>query len=144
ALGRWVQRSLPRYRLVAPPGTAYRYSNVGVSLAGYVAEVVAGKPFAELVQELVFDPLEMRRTTFDPTVAMTYPVALGHHDDERGEPWVTHQFPVDAAAAPAWRATSTALDLTNFAAVHLDGGRFRGAPFLRAESIAAMHAPQVA
>jgi CubicO group peptidase (beta-lactamase class C family) len=144
ALGRWARRSLPRCRLAGPPDTAYRYSNPGISLAGYVAEVVTGAPFAELMQELVFDPLEMRRTTFDPTVAMTYPVALGHYDDERGDPRVVHQFPVDAAAAPAGFAISTATDLANFAAVHLGRGCFRGAPFLRPESVAAMHAPQVA
>ena len=96
------------------------------------------------MQELVFGPLEMRRTTFDPTVAMTYPVALGHWDDEGGEPRVVHRFPLDAALAPAGFAISTAVDLANFAAVHLDGGRFRGVAFLRPGSVAAMHAPQVA
>jgi CubicO group peptidase (beta-lactamase class C family) len=90
ALGAWARRGLSRCRLVAPPGTAYRYSNLGVSLVGCVAEAVTGTPFAELMQELVFDPLEMRRTTFDPTVAMTYPVALGHGDDERGGLEVVH------------------------------------------------------
>ena len=38
---------------VFAPGTTPAYSNYGASLAGYVAERVAGKPFVDLVQQEV-------------------------------------------------------------------------------------------
>lgn len=60
------------------PGRIYSYSNLGFVLAGRLIEVVNGKPFADSMEELVFKPLEMKSTTFRPTTAMTYPLAVGH------------------------------------------------------------------
>lgn len=39
------------------PGAAVQYSNVAYGLLGLVAERVAGRPFARLLDELVFEPL---------------------------------------------------------------------------------------
>jgi len=66
ALEKHVKEEISQYRLVAPPGKLYSYSNPGINLAGYVAQVVAGMSYTELMQSLVFDPLEMKRTTLDP------------------------------------------------------------------------------
>src|SRR5687767_10351297 len=101
ALERWARRSLPRYRLLAPAGARYAYGNAAINLAGYVAEVAAGQPFAELMQELVFDPLGMRSTTFDPAAALARPLARGHYDDDVGGLAVAPDLPVNAASAPA-------------------------------------------
>jgi CubicO group peptidase (beta-lactamase class C family) len=60
------------------PGKIYSYSNLGFVLAGRLIEVVNGKPFADSMEELVFKPLDMKSTTFLPTTAMTYPLAVGH------------------------------------------------------------------
>jgi CubicO group peptidase (beta-lactamase class C family) len=143
ALERWVRRTVPRYRLVAPPGARYVYSNPGVALAGFVAEAVSGKPYPVLMRELVFDPLEMRRTTFDPDPPTFGALARGHHDDGRGGLAPASEPAVNAARAPAGFAFSTALDLGNFAIVHLNRGRFRGRSFLGPGSVAAMHATHV-
>src|SRR5258708_4302383 len=63
--------------LFTEPGKIYSYSNPGFWLAGYLAETVAGKPYAEVVDERVFKPLGMSRSTFRPTMAMTWPLAQG-------------------------------------------------------------------
>jgi len=60
------------------PGRIYSYSNLGFVLAGRLIEVVNGKPFADSMEELLFKPLDMKSTTFRPTMAMTYPLAVGH------------------------------------------------------------------
>ncbi len=144
ALRRWVRRSLPRCRLVAPPGARYAYSNAGVALAGFVAAAAAGRPFPALLRELVLDPLGMRRTTLDPAVALTYPLALPHARGPAGELAVVHRFPHDAALAPAAGIISSAHELARFASLHLTGGRFRGRQLLAPASVAAMHARQTA
>jgi len=43
--------------------------------------VAADKPFADAVRDLIFEPLGMRRSTFRPTLAMTYPLAQGHVEE---------------------------------------------------------------
>ncbi len=70
------------------PGTRFEYSNLGIALAGLVAEKAAGVPFDELSQRLILRPLGMTRSgwrlaDFDPaTLAMPLNAAgaaYGHY-----------------------------------------------------------------
>src|SRR5262249_28816969 len=130
-----VRHDIPRYPLVAPPGAQYEYSNVGTNLAGYLIEMASGTSFAQAMQELVFGPLEMSRTTFDPTVAMTYPLAQGHVADRSGTLRVSHRYADHSAHYPAGFAISTVLDMANFAIMHLNGGCFRERHILTSKSV---------
>lgn len=60
------------------PGKIYSYSSPGYWLAGLVVEEVGGKPYADAMDELLFKPLGMSRSTLRPSVAMTYPLTAGH------------------------------------------------------------------
>jgi CubicO group peptidase (beta-lactamase class C family) len=142
-LERFVREETPGYPLLAPPGTFWAYSNVGLNIAGYLAEAISGLPYMELMQQLLFDPLAMRRTTFDPLVAMTYPLALAHERNCYGELTVQHQFAENTGHHPGGFALSTALDLANFAMLHLNQGCFREQRLLLPASVAAMHRKQV-
>src|SRR5215467_14479059 len=142
ALEKHVKEEISQYRLVAPPGKLYSYSNPGINLAGYVAQVVAGMSYTELMQSLVFDPLEMKRTTFDPLVAMTYPVAQSHDPQSDGTMRVEHRFGENAANYPSGYAMSTVLDLANFAIMHMCGGDFHETHILSPEAVIQMHAQQ--
>jgi len=51
--------------LVHPPGTTFLYSSMGTNLQGAMTQAAAGKPFPELMQELVFEPLGMTATSVD-------------------------------------------------------------------------------
>ena len=59
------------------PGTLHVYSNTGFSVAGYVLEVAAGIPFAELVESRIFAPAGMQ-ATFDVAVVKAGDHAPGH------------------------------------------------------------------
>ena len=141
-LADYVRTDVPNYPFVAPPGTLYAYSNPGVRIAGYIAQTVAKQPYLQLMQDLVFDPLEMGRTTFDPTVAMTYPVAQSHDLCDDGSLRVQHRFADDSGGYPSGGVITTALDLTHLALMHLDGGRYRGRQILAPSSLSEMQSPQ--
>lgn len=51
-----------RTPLLFPPDSDYHYSSMGILLASEVAQRISGKPFSELVQETVFEPLGMTRS----------------------------------------------------------------------------------
>jgi len=51
------------------PGTIVGYSNWGVALAGYIVECISGKPFYEYVNDHIFKPLGMSRTSVHPTLS---------------------------------------------------------------------------
>lgn len=50
--------------LPSAPGVVYSYSNVGYGLAGYLVEVVSGRPFEDFVSRFVFEPLAMSESGF--------------------------------------------------------------------------------
>ncbi|MBQ7051716.1 MAG: beta-lactamase family protein [Clostridia bacterium] len=49
----------------APPGSAFRYSNLGAGAAGVIMELAAGMPFDDVLRQRVFDPLQIR-ASYDP------------------------------------------------------------------------------
>jgi len=139
-LERYVREQIPRYSFVAPPGRLYSYSNCGFNLIGYIAQTVSGRRFPDLMQELVFDPLEMKHTTFDPRLVLTYPFALPHILND-GMLNVLHRISESCAYAPSGQAYSTVLDLANFAMLHLQYGRFREKQLLSTQSVLEMQKP---
>jgi CubicO group peptidase (beta-lactamase class C family) len=141
ALRRFVWDELTRYEFIAEPGEVHLYSNTVIVLAGYLAEVVTGKYYEQLVQELIFDLLQMRRSTFDRTVAMTYPLALAHELGEDGTVRTKHRFTDNVGGNPAGFGISSTFDLANFAIMHLNEGRFGDTCLLSPKSIMEMHTP---
>lgn len=47
------------------PGTQWKYSDWGYCLLGLVIESVAGKPYAQVLREQIFEPLGMHDTGYD-------------------------------------------------------------------------------
>jgi CubicO group peptidase (beta-lactamase class C family) len=94
-------------RLVARPGTAFRYSGGGFTVAQHWAELASGMPFVRLMDELVLAPLGMTRSTFcqEPADADATP-----HDTE-GAPMPAYRHAALAAAG----LLTTAADLARFA-----------------------------
>jgi CubicO group peptidase (beta-lactamase class C family) len=112
-------------RLFTTPGDIYSYSNPGYWLAGYAVERAAGRPFAEVLDEDMFRPLGMKRSTFRPTMAMTYPLAHGH--EARDGTTVIIRPPANNAATwPAGSLYSSGNDLARFVIALLNGGQLDG------------------
>jgi CubicO group peptidase (beta-lactamase class C family) len=108
------------------PGKVMSYSNPGLTLAGFVVEEVGGRPFAKQVAERLFEPLGMTRTTFYPTVAMTYPLSQGHHSLGSAKPTIVRPFADNSGYWPAGFMFSSVTDLARFAIAFMNGGRIDG------------------
>ncbi|MDZ5471439.1 serine hydrolase domain-containing protein [Bacillus sp. 31A1R] len=124
------------------PGTAYSYSNHGVNIAGFVAETVTQKPFATLMEELIYKPLEMKQTTYSLLKAATYPLALPHNKDAEGNLQIIHELYENTSNYPCSYAYSSIKDLSNFAMLHLNNGLFNGKRLLEESSIEEMRTMQ--
>ncbi len=48
----------------SPPGTKNKYSNMGITLAGYLVEVISGTDFAIYCRDHIFSPLGMYETSW--------------------------------------------------------------------------------
>lgn len=62
-----ILRLAGREWVLAPPGTRYEYSNVGMMLAGEIVAKVSGVPYEDYVRERIFAPLGMHRSSIAPT-----------------------------------------------------------------------------
>lgn len=106
---------------VRPPGEVTAYSNYGFGLAGHVVAERMGTTFEKYVQENVFDPLGMDRSTFEQPlpgdladgVANPYTYADGRFQEEAFE---------YMGVPPAGAMSATATDMARFMLAYLDGG----------------------
>ncbi|MEA2602818.1 MAG: hypothetical protein QOF89_3810 [Acidobacteriota bacterium] len=129
--------------VLLPPGTAFSYSNAGYAMAGSMLIRVTGKPYADAMDEILFKPLGMTRTTLRPTVAMTYPLAVGHAVSETGKPAVLRPVADDSRLWPAGYAFSSVNDLSRFLIAVLNGGQIDGRQALRSGVAAQLLTPHV-
>ena len=109
-----------------PPGRAFSYSNSGFALAGLALQEADKKPFADVMRARVLAPLGMPRTTFRPTEAMTWPLAVGHRRDKEGKFTVVRPLANDARLWPAGTLYSSANEMARLAVALLNDGRVDG------------------
>jgi CubicO group peptidase (beta-lactamase class C family) len=136
-------RSWGREHTFAEPGDIYSYSGPGYWLAGYAIEQAAGAPYADVVAAKVLAPLGMRRSTFRPLMAMTWPLALDHRlagDSVR----LLRPYPDDVTTWASGSLFSSVTELARFAIALVDSGRVDGRQVIPAEAIRMMHTRQAA
>ena len=138
SLRRFVYEQIPYYTFLSEPGAVHLYSNTVFCIAGHIAEVVTGKFYDDLIQEQVFDPLQMDRVTFDPVVAMTYSVALPHETDSDGDLRVKHRMTYNVSGNPSSFALGSVADLAKLARMYLNRGQVGDQQFLSAASVGEM------
>jgi len=131
--------------LQTEPGTAYQYSNAGINTAARVLEVVSGMAYGQFMQERLFDPLEMKDTTFWPNEEQVVRLARSYRpnkDKTKLEAFeITqlryplsdriHRFPM-----PAGGLFSTAEDTARFARMLLNRGELAGHRYLSEAAVA--------
>ncbi|GLZ76720.1 hypothetical protein Afil01_15270 [Actinorhabdospora filicis] len=66
------------------PGKLAAYDNYGVTLAGYLVQVVSGEPFADYVAKNVFTPLGMSGSSFRQPHGLDLVMAKGYRPDGDG------------------------------------------------------------
>jgi CubicO group peptidase (beta-lactamase class C family) len=123
------------------PDKIYSYSSANYWLAGYLAEELTGKPYADALAELVLRPLGMNRSTIRSFEAMTYPMALGHMAS-KGAVTVVRPIDNNAAKYPGGSMYSSVNELSRFAIAMLNGGRLEGRQAIPASMVEALQKPQ--
>lgn len=73
-----ILASIPATSLQAAPGTEYAYSNIGYGILGMALSRAAGRPFRDLVHELVFRPLGVEHDVFVLDGDLAGRLAAGH------------------------------------------------------------------
>lgn len=66
------------------PGEKFSYSNSGYFLLGYIIEKVTGKPYEQVLQERILDPLNMKDTGYDHHATILKNRASGYEKNGDG------------------------------------------------------------
>ncbi len=143
AIGRLVEEWLPTLPQHAPLGMFASYNNGATILLGRVLEVVEGKRYRDVIQDLQLDPLGMTYSTYDVDEADSRPHALGYHSSPHGTVLQTPlHLPrsLEPAGGNFWSTTPEQL---LFARLHLaDGVAPDGTRLLPAHTIQLMRTAQ--
>ena len=127
---------------IAVPGEAFSYSNLGYAFAGLVIQDVSGKPYADCMRDLLFQPLAMKRTTFRSNLAITYPFSQGHNFDAATHTPVIVRPVVDNVIYwPAGYLWSNAADLAQFVIAFLNDGKLEDKQVLSSAMIRKLSTP---
>ncbi|MCZ2152757.1 MAG: beta-lactamase family protein [Bryobacterales bacterium] len=106
--------------LAAQPGSKYIYSSYGFNLAGAAAEVIAGVPFRQLLEESVFAKAGMTSTRDDDSVAIIPNRVNGYARSKSGE--LQNCALADTSnKVPGGGMISTASDIVRFGRAVMEG-----------------------
>ena len=118
------------------PGAGFAYSNVGFNLLEVLIEDVTGQDFSVFMDEQVFGPLGLDRTTFAWRPDLAPAVPMGH--DLAGRPTPTYVYAERASGG----LLATVEDVARFVAAGMPTSTTAGAVMSPAAT-AEMHAAQV-
>ncbi|MEM7534176.1 MAG: serine hydrolase domain-containing protein [Chloroflexota bacterium] len=127
ALARAIWGEIPHYRFLAPPGLVTNYSNTVVCMAGYIAEVVMGRSYDDLLTEYLFEPLGMTSARWDISTTPPEQLIFTHLKDMNGQITIQEEFPLNRAGHPSSFYKGSIRDLAQVAHMYLNPGRLLGA-----------------
>jgi D-alanyl-D-alanine carboxypeptidase len=134
-------RVLPGQETVFPPQTEWKYSNLGVSLAGEIVAEVSGEPWAQYVERHILRPLDMTATRALPARDMPG-LAVGYVRRVPGRARDVEPFVEMGAESPAANVASNVEDLAKFVSLQFRDGPVGGPQILVGSTLREMHRVQ--
>jgi CubicO group peptidase (beta-lactamase class C family) len=124
------------------PGSSWAYCNMGIDVLGRLIEVASGQSYEEFLRKRVFEPLEMKDTTFYPAREQLERAAEpGMKRDDKLFPLARSLFdpPVGARyPMPCGGLFTSGADLSRLYRMMLGRGALDGVRILSEDSVAAM------
>jgi CubicO group peptidase (beta-lactamase class C family) len=132
---------IARQGQIHAPGAELSYCNAGAVLAGYMVQRLLGRSWYTLVEERIFEPLELRHSVVQPANALLHRASVGHYLNDDGTHTRTSFAFLNPSLAPAGTtAMLSATDLATFAwALMNEGVGANGHRLLSATSARGMH-----
>lgn len=136
------RRKMTEVMLAQPPRVQpgqYFYSNCGFGIAGHMAEVIMGKPWEQLVSELVFKPLGMETAGFGVPWEGEPPTDPWPHKED-GTPVTPGPFADNPPSiGPAGTIHASIGDWADYIIEHLRGAKGNNGRLLKAETYHRLH-----
>jgi CubicO group peptidase (beta-lactamase class C family) len=133
-----IRDRLPAQETALPTETEWKYSNLGLTLAGEIVAAVSGRPYAEYVTQHVLEPLGMRRTFVTSPPADHPDLAAGHGRRLPGADRGVAPYTDGRGITPAANMTTCVSDLARFARLQFRDGAAGGEQILKSSTLREM------
>ena len=137
-----IQEAIPTQQLAIPTESDWKYSNLGLALAGEVVAAVSGLSHPEYVERNILRPLGMKNTFVEaidpdyPLLATGYGRRMPDHSRERSP------YTDTRGIGPAANMASNVEDLAKFVSLQFRSGPRKGKQVLAGYSLREMHRVQ--
>jgi CubicO group peptidase (beta-lactamase class C family) len=141
--GEEIIRKVGFVKLSRPFRSTYQYQNIMFLTAGHAVGMISGGTWESFVEQRIFNPLGMKNSNFSATVAEKAADHATPHRKNKEEkveliPWRN----IDNIG-PAGSINLTARDLSAWARMQLNGGKFDGRQIISTANLAETHTPQM-
>ena len=133
-----IQETVPGQERVFPPYTKWKYSNLGLTLAGEIVETVSGEPYSDYVRRHIFEPLGMSGSSVGVPDTLRSRLATGYGRRLPDGTRSVRPFSDLAGLDPAGGLTSSVEDLAKFASLQFRDGPEGGAQILAGATLREM------
>ncbi|HVL81517.1 MAG TPA: serine hydrolase domain-containing protein [Actinomycetota bacterium] len=117
-----VVATMAKVRQLTPLGEVWSYNNSGFYIAGRVLEEVVGKPYEEVINELLLRPLGMTSSFWFAEEVLPRRTAVGHIADGKRHR-VAYPWALGRSSGPAGGLISDVGDQLTWAEFHMGDGR---------------------
>lgn len=137
-----IATTLPNQEMIYASETEYKYSNLGLALAGEIVSVVSGMPYDEYIKENIFDPLKMKSSRVflsekeKGEIATPYTKRLSDGTRE------VMPFTDSKGLTPAANISSNVVDLSQYISLQFSNGEKEGIQILKGSTLREMHRVQ--
>ncbi|MGB8952455.1 MAG: serine hydrolase [Candidatus Aminicenantales bacterium] len=116
----------------------FQYNNLMFLTAGYLVEVLTGKPWEDSIRALVFNPLDMKRSNFS--------VNDSQKDSDFAQPYLYRNGKLEKIPfrnitniGPAGAINSSVNEMSHWLIVHLNNGKYLNRQVINATTLQDMH-----
>ncbi len=137
-----IASALPKQEMIYASETVYKYSNLGLALAGEIVSVVSGMPYDEYIKENIFDPLKMKSSRVflsekeKGEIATPYTKRLSDGTRE------VMPFTDSKGLTPAANISSNVEDISQYISLQFSNGKKEGTQILKGSTLQEMHRVQ--
>jgi CubicO group peptidase (beta-lactamase class C family) len=137
-----VREALSKQEAVYSPGTRWKYSNLGLAVAGEIVEAVSGEPFAEYISKHIFAPLDMKSSAVGVPESLRKRLAVGYGRRMPDGKRELRPFTDARGINPAAGLSSCVEDLARLASLQFRDGPAEGKQILKGATLKEMHRVQ--
>ncbi|MEA3287497.1 MAG: serine hydrolase [Candidatus Marinimicrobia bacterium] len=137
-----IKATIADQETIFPPATRFKYSNLGLSLAGEIVSVVSGLSFNDYVKTHIFDPLGMNESTTEPDPQYQQRLVTPYSHRLEGISHATMDYSEIQGVTPAAGLATTIPDLAKYVSLQFREDDNSANAVLKGSSLKEMHRVQ--